>query len=73
MFLGNLQEPNINYENHPNNAQFPVYGNDQNSQSAVYYPSLADIMNSSGNGNQQQGLGFNYNNTQYNYPNQYGQ
>jgi hypothetical protein len=36
-------------------------------------PSLADIMNYEGNGNQQHGLQFNYPNTPYNYPNQYGQ
>jgi len=73
VFLGNFQGPNWNYENHPNNSQFPAYENGQNSQSVVYNPSLADIMNSSGNGNQQHGLAFDYNNTQYDYPNQYRQ
>jgi len=74
MFLGNFQGPNLNYESHSNNSQYPMYGNGPNSQSAAYYAPPANMMNFSGDGNQQYGSGFGYNNTQYSYPpNQYGQ
>ncbi len=56
MFLDNLQVSNMQYNSYPNNQLPP---------NAAYYqpPSLANIMNASNNGNQQQ----------YNYPNQYRQ
>ena len=73
MFLGGFQPPSSNYDNYANNSQFPTYGTDQNYQNTGNNPSLADIMNASAGGNQQHGMGFDYNNTQYNYPNQYGQ
>jgi hypothetical protein len=51
-----------------------MYGNGQYPQNASYYAPPANFMNFSGDGNQQHGPGFGYNNTQYNYPpNQYGQ
>ncbi|CAF0820582.1 unnamed protein product [Adineta steineri] len=83
-YPGGYQAPDMNYNNYqinpqypvyPNgpNPQYPMYPNGPNPQNATYYPPPDNTMNFPGNGNQQYGPGFNYNNNPYNYPNQYRQ